>query len=1202
MIHIGGKPRGKKSDNKSPEDKFNETIYDTYNSGKPYNPYNNTGNYLFKNGPSVSPKEIVNIYLDKYKSKKNQEDNDVPYGFYIINHSDPNLKGLFFNIVIPEWVDTKYPEIKGSLEKLGSLRVEELHDENNVKRIEYIDMIDTNEEQNPEICETISKNEEKEAQTKLLQKKIEKLKNQINEIEQHNMENENMEKEIKKIEIKNIYEEKQLIGLQSNLKENRKRLKMLQDDLKKLIQQLENIDTFQWNTDDKRMLITPKFKSLVDTDHPTKVCSKTYERNQWWDQPKFEQTNNWESDWFETEDETIQFNYELEKLNKMYCEKKTADERTCTSSKPWYKTSIDQLCDFQPGYLTNGCEINPEKAKILVKEREKLYDDCMYRQSCQTDAGTENGIPKYFKPYMKGKYFPRTANKDIPICCKRSFVAVVENVLTIKQLEKVFGYMPTAVFRKEITKLGLEPSVEKMLIKNHEKDEQYLKESIKKEENISNADELFYTNIGEIVKKYIEIDFEKIINNTGNLMLSQNETADDATKLEEEDDQEESFYSKLKSNIADAFGKVKTLASEYLKQAIEIMKKGARWIFLKSGPFVMALKWLCDAIKEGLCFAVSGKLIADHLNIYYVGMKEQVFKLFEDEHKELSCEQKCEKNYNDKIETIKAKYVESALREEAAAEAAAEEKESAEIAAIEAKDEAHKRAKEAAVAKAKKKSSGPSIIIPDSNEYDENPDDEDEGWYEDYEFKKAAEDDRLYKEAKKQAEMEKDRCQKLCQAQSYIEPIVSDYIKPKIGGQLEEVLGTGDLVASPMPGVNWPQRVSINPGTLYREEQMARGAPLFQPSTPLQLGPLTEKEYKTQKTQKAAEEASNELLKYRLERLQRSDIANSAISFATASGKEIFSRFSKDKSLSTVKAIANEHIEMGKGLLRDKITDIYIGMRSEISDLASFIKFTLFTSLSFFKETFVKIWANLVLILSSLLESVVNTLTFGLINKLNIPLAETATIFFDPLRTVVANSIYQKYMDMLNETDTKYPNLQTISFFKEWHLCCLNKIKFFDRSEIVINIKTIDDKMMAFECSSIDTISMIKDKLRAKLGISQDQTFLLTFENNGETQELNDENKTLTNYEVKNDSTIQLTFVENKSDDETQEIKHNGGNFRRMYDDQVLTKLYQTYKNKRLSKNDKLYLHNILFMILRNVKPSNYTQSHKNILLLMFKD
>ena len=55
MIHIG-KGAGK---NRNPEDKFKET------TGKPYNPYNNTGNYLIKDGDLVSPKEIVNIYLDK---------------------------------------------------------------------------------------------------------------------------------------------------------------------------------------------------------------------------------------------------------------------------------------------------------------------------------------------------------------------------------------------------------------------------------------------------------------------------------------------------------------------------------------------------------------------------------------------------------------------------------------------------------------------------------------------------------------------------------------------------------------------------------------------------------------------------------------------------------------------------------------------------------------------------------------------------------------------------------------------------------------------------------------------------------------------------------------------------------------------------------------------------------------------------------
>ncbi len=141
---------------KSYEEKFMESI-GLNNPDKKFNPYNNTGNYLKKTHNLVSARENVHLYLDKYKSKSNKENDDVPYGFYIINHSNPNLKGLFFNIVIPEWADNSYPEIKGSLKRLGSLTVEELHNEQMVKRIEYHDMIDANDEQNPEICESISK-------------------------------------------------------------------------------------------------------------------------------------------------------------------------------------------------------------------------------------------------------------------------------------------------------------------------------------------------------------------------------------------------------------------------------------------------------------------------------------------------------------------------------------------------------------------------------------------------------------------------------------------------------------------------------------------------------------------------------------------------------------------------------------------------------------------------------------------------------------------------------------------------------------------------------------------------------------------------------------------------------------------------------------------------------------------------------------
>ena len=1155
-INIGGKPKSKKKYEKSYEDKFNESIYNTDNRGKKYNPYNNTGNYLKKIRNYVSESDYVNIYLDKYKSKKNQENNEVPYGFYIINHSDPKLKGLFFNIIIPEWVDDTYPDIKGSLIKLGSLRIDQLHDENNIKRIEYIDMINSNEEQNPEICEMISKNEEKEAQTKILQKKIKKLENEIAEIEQKKEED---EKNIEKIEIKNVSDEKKLQTLQFNLKETNKRLKILQDNLKEIIQQLENIDTFNWTKDDKRMLITPKFKSLVDTDHPTNVCSKSYDRSPWWDQLLFEQTNDWESIWMEKDNQTIQFKNELDNLNEMYCKNKIEDERTCTSSKPWYKTSIDRLCDFQPGNFYNGCEINEENAKILVKEREKLYDDCMYRQSCQTDAGMEYGIPKYFRPYMKGKYFPTTGNKDIPICCKRSFVAVVENVLTIKKLEEVFEYKPLAVFRAEITELVLDRSVEKMLIKNHEKEEKYLKESIQQEENISNTDVTFYKNIGEIVKKTLEQDFEKIIDNTGKLMLSQNEEGEEAnTSLEDIDDEKESFYTQLKSSISNVFGEVKKLGSGILEKTIEIMKKGAQWLFFNCGPFVMALKWLCDKIKVGLCIGTSGKLINDELQMYYNTIKNQVSKIWDEPQKELNCEQFCETKYNDGLIHIKNKFPESAKRQE----------------------EANK-----------------STVILDSN-YAENPEDNEADYI--------IESDRLYNEAINNVKNDKDKCNLFCKAKSYIIPYINPYITPPNPLSVPIVNET-ERMQSELNIQHQKLQDILQKMSLYESRTISSksgGKP---------YGPLNKEEYENelakrtedQAKRKKEEEAASILMSNRLERLKKSDILNYAIYNASESVKDIIPKLSEDRSVSNVKAILTEKATTGVGLLRNQITNIYIEMKRKIYDLPSFIKYTLFSTTSYFEKTFKKVWDNLVLILSSVLESVVNILTFGLINKLNIPLSQTSKIFFDPIETAVSKAIYQRYIFMVQETEEQYPNSSIMSFFKEWHVCSLDKIKFFDMSKININIKTID-KETKFECNTTDTIDVVLNNLRKKLDIPSDHMILLTFEN----QEIDSNllTHTLADYAVKNGSTIKLTvkpLVLEPSPKSDELLISNGGYYRKMgklYDEKVLTKLYQTYKKKRLSKNEKSYLHNIMFMILNNVRPFNYTQSHKNILLLMLKE
>ena len=779
-------------------------------------------------------------------------------------------------------------------------------------------------------------------------------------------------------------------------------------------------------------------------------------------------------------------------------------------------------------------------------------------------------------PYMKGKYFPKTVNKDVPICCKRSLVAVVENVLTIQKLEKVFGYKPTEVFRKEITELGLDPSVVNVLIHNHETDEKYLKESIQQEENISYADEFFYKDIGEIVKKNLEQDFEKIIDNTGKLMLSQKKEAEDATTtLKQEEDKNESFYSQLSSAITDVFGEVKKLGSAILEKTIEIMKKGARWLFLNCGPFVMALKWLCDKIKVGLCIGVSGKLINDELSLYYKGIYEQYQKIWDEptEHKELTCDQNCEKKYNDTINDIKQKFPKSAKRDE----------------------EAQKPIKIPI-------SSNIDATLVLGIEYAENPDDD--------EAEEIYQSDRLYNESKQKAEKDRARCQMVCKGKAYIYPILTP----------------------PPPAMPTP----ISP-TQQIQQQLSKQTQLLQdigqristtqtqprpPSNPLKsggrptpaVGPLSEqaaKKYLAKQTEKQKEEEiENNLMWNRLGRLQNSDIANLVQSSAIASGKEVFSRLSQDASVSTIKTIASEKWTSGKGLLRDKITNIYFQMKERISNLPSFIQYTLFSTTSYFQKTFNKVWHDLVIILSSILESVVNILTFGLINKLNIPLSETAIIFFDPMEPMISNIIYQKYIFMVQETEANYPNSSVISFFKEWHLCCLDKIKFFDMSDITIVVKTSNNETIQYECKSTDTIESVKVNLHEKLNIPVDQLIVLKFEN----KELDTEqiiNRTLADYEVKNGSTITVTLtpVKEKPVDVAEHFPpsmskntYNGGNFRGMtnlYDEYILTKLYQTYKNKRLSKTDKSYLHNILFTILNNVNPANYNQSHKNILFLM---
>jgi hypothetical protein len=1084
---------------KSPEEKFNESI-GLNNRGKKFNPYNNTGNYLKKTHNFVSPNENVYIYLDKYKSKTNQEDDDVPYGFYIINHSDPNLKGLFFNIVIPKWVEDSYPEIKGSLQQLGSLTVEELHDEQMVKRIEYHDMVDANGEQNPEICESISKYEEKTIQTNKLLKKIEKLRREI------------AEKEDKNEYIQN--------GLSIN--ENKKKIQTLRETLQKNIQLLENIDSWKSDT---RMLITPKFRSMIDTDHPTKICSKTYDRSPWWDQQLFEQSNDWEGDWYETEDdEVIPFKSELENLNKIYCQNKNKNETACTTSKPWYKTSVDQLCDFQPGYLRHACNINPEKAKILVKEREKMYDDCMYRQSCQTDAGLENGIPKYFKPYMTGKYF-NTVNKDIPICCKRSLVAVVENVLTIKKLEKVFGYKPSSVFQIEIKELGLEPSIEKFLIKNHEKDEKYLQESILQEENISNSDEIFYNNIGKIVTKYIEEDFDKIINNTSNVIISQKEDPD--PEVEDENTETKSIYTQIKSSISSVFGEVKKISGHVLEKIVEIMKKCAKWLFLHSGPFVMALKWLCDTIKVGLCVGACAKLISDFLELDFFS--------FGSDKKE-SCESKCKNSYNENIDMLNYKYRDSYLREEAAKKAKAESE-------IEAK-KIEKQQLELDMARAVKRGQKKTTIIPERYTEEhllENPEDDD--WFEDDEYKTAKEEDSIYKKAKKEAEYEKQVCELACKGQSYL-----------LGGR-----------------------------------------------------PLTEYEEKKERERDAIQKKLDSRENVFMKKLKGIDYT-----WAIENGTDAVSRIIADRSLANIKSVASEKLAEGNSLLRDKITTTYLDMKSKISDLSSFITFTLVSTSTFFQETFKHIWDKLVLILSSVLESILKTITWNTIDKLNIPIAKTATIFFEPFATVVSNKIYHTYFNMIKELESAHPNSSVVLFFKDWQLCCLDKITLFDMSKITLTIEITNlsnrqgemlEKKMKFNCKSTDTISLIKANLQEQLNLSMEQPVLLTFKNaTGEKQALVEE-KTIKDYNIKNNSTLELTSVVDAKEATTRYID-GGGKFKmsNLYDDQVLNQLFETYKKKHLSKKDKLYLRDILVMILNNVNPRNYTQSHKNILLLLFKN
>jgi hypothetical protein len=1149
--------RHKKGAYFTPEEKF----YKSTGNKNPYDPYRNTGNYLKeKMRDGISPYEEVNIYLDIYKSKysTNEQMKRAPYGFYVINNAKPELRGLFFNIVIPTWAEKN--NLNPNLKYLGTLTVDELHSDT-IKRIEYSDMINDDEEQNPEICTLISKNEEKEIQNKILLKKMLQLEEAI----QQN---------------------------HPNVNELRREIETIQD---------------KWANKKNYMLITPKFKSLVETDDPSIKCSNKFKRNPNWNQQQFEEANDWESEY-----QQIKFNDELNMLNQTYCVKQNKNEKTCISSKPNFETSVKQLCDFTPGSLrrgtwNNSCVINPENAKILVKDREMHYDNCMYLQSCMTDAGFETGIPKYFRPYMKGKYFPN-AEKDIPICCKRSVKAVFEQVLTTIKLERVFGYKPTKIFKTEIIQLGLPPEVEKIIIKNHANDEKYLNQKIQTEENISDGDEIFYKSIGEIVKKHLEKDFEKILDHVGDLMISQKKEATDADEVLKEDN--DSFFYQLSESIKDVFGEIKTLGKSILLKTIEIMKKSAKFIFFLSGPFVMALKWLCDKIKAGLCIGVSGKLISDEISSYYNNIKDQISEIWYGPpgmgpHRMMGppgmgpprmmgppgmgppgmgpsrmgppgmgppgmgppgmtglsarvCEE-CESQFKQTMLRIESK---------------------------------------------KPKHTFQNI-----------DDDDDDIQNEQIRLKNQELID--YEDEKKEALRQKNRCIMYCNEYTIYEHFLQkeqqrqkQQLPPPQSSQQQQKQQPPQQPQQQTSPQQIQKQLILQQQQLDKIEKMLQsqlqkgGKPVpQQPGQPVLPNlpkvrppmPMTEQQTKLEtQIQNEMNAAEQKDMQDRQARLLNSPTVNSAI-FSTIDGvKDIYSRLSKDSSLSSIKELSREKIESGKGLLRDKITNMYINMKNRIYDLPLFIQFTFFSTTSYFRNKFTELWHNIVSILSSVLESTINVITFGLINKLNIPLKETASTFFEPVGSVISDFIYQKYVLFLKDTESMYPNLQILNFFKEWHKCCLERILFFDMSHIKISIK-LEDKIISIECKSSDTIGAIKEKIQEKAEIDADQQ-ILTFDNT-----VLDSDPmlgyTLAKYEVKNDSTIVLTT---KPRAPAPAPGHVGGMV--LDDDEQIFKLiYQTYKNKGLSKQDILRLNNILFLIIDNTNPANYNQYHQNILFLMFK-
>jgi len=935
------------------------------------------------------------------------------------------------------------------------------------------------------------------------------------------------------------------------------------------------------------MLITPKFKSLIETDDPRMKCSNKVKRTTKWNQPQFEEAaNDWERVWYTNDqNQQITFHEELNMLNQTYCAKQNKNEQTCTASKPNYETSVKQLCDFQPGSLRSGtwnnnCTINPEHAKILVKEREMQYDNCMYLQSCMTDAGSETGMPKYFRPYMKGRYFPY-AQKDIPICCKRSVKAVFEDVLTIVKLEKVFGYKPTKLFSTEITKLGLPHEVEIILIKNHAEDEKHLNETIQTEENISDADEMFYKSIAEIVKKNLEKDFEKILDATGNLMLSQKKEATDADDVLKDN---ESFFSQLSTSIKDVFGEIKTLGKSILLKTIEIMKKSAKFIFFLSGPFVMALKWLCDKIKAGLCLGVSGKLISDEISSHYNNIKDQVGEIW----------------YGSPLQPRPPMAgppmgmgPPGQLGRPPMGMGPPGQLNPSSIQSAKICEECDSEFRQKMYQIESRK---PTHIF-------QNVDDDD------------VENDQIrlnnqallnYEEEKKQAMRKRDRCKMYCKGYNYYETILQkqqqrqppppqpqpqqiqqqQQIQKQLIQQQQQLENIEKLLQSqskhggnPVP----PQQ---------QQQQPPQNLPHERPKMPFtkQDMELVSKANDDMRTTKQRE------MEDRMTRLQNSQIVNSALLSAMDSGKDIYSRLSTDLSVSSIKALSGEKIAVGKGLLRDKITNMYTNMKSRIYDLPSFIQFTFFSTTSYFRDKFTEVWHNVVSILSSVLESTINVLTFGLINKLNIPLSETASTFFDPIGSIISDLIYQKYVFFLRDTESMYPNLFILKFFKEWHKCCLDRIQFFDMSDIKISIKLVpfENKIITIECKSSDTIASIKEKIQTKAEILADQQVLTLDKTVLDSDPML--GHTLAKYEVKNDSTLVLTMTP------LPPPALSGGMMvvDEIDDNQILNQIYQIYQNKRLSKNDILDLNKILNLIISNTNPSNYNQYHKNILFLIF--